>query len=345
MSDPLLVTTAAVGGIDHPVVDIFLIHHDPFGPPGYEGQIFPNLPHVLRAIDEIPSSYRVRIHYCCPGFDFVPPTSAESVNIEWMSFDAIDYTAADWRGLRLGEKLSLLTQQPSGDYAVFLTQFDFPQYDYFSKALGWFGEHVAEGVAAIHVAGFYVNNFAAPAPPGPAGILRNNASMGLYRWGQDSIAEHQLGQICLNKAAVDSLDFERLAGFDVLLAVSVLLEAMAKNVLVYRSRHLLLRVTYGYFHRYHIAHGEAEKKGFWALQYDLMSNYTHEINALYDVFHECKAAVVIADSISGHDLPRAAGVDPAVHTVNHFIGVARPYYRAARKIFRALTFSRSRKPV
>ena len=342
---PQMEAAAPEAGIKR-AVDVFLIHHDPFGPPGYEGQVFPNLPHVLRAIDELPSGHRVRIHYCCPGFEFAPPSSrAGTVKIEWIPFGASKYTSASWRGLRLGEKLSLLTQQSLGDYAAFLTQFDFLHHDYFSKALAWFGANVTDDVAAIHVAGFFVNDLAAPAPPNPAGILRNNASMGLYRWGQDSIAEHQLGQLCFNKSAIAALDFERLAGFDVLLAVSMLLEAVAKEVMVYRSRHLLLRVTYGYFHRYHIAHGEAERKGFWALQYDLMSNYTHEINALYDVFHECKAAVVIADSISGHDLPRAAGVDPAVHTVNHFIGVARPYYRAARKVFRALTFSRFRRPV
>lgn len=324
-------------------VDVFLVQHDPYAPAVYEGLAFPNLPHVLRAIRELPAGYRVNIHYSCPGFEFKPVRVDGPVEISWIPLAAPVYTAAEWRAMKLGEKVSILAQQSSGDFAVFFTQFDYLQHDYFAKTIAWFEGAVAENVAAVYVAGFFVNNFATSAPPSPAGILRNNASMGLYRWGQDSIAEHQLGQYCFNKRAMAALDLSRLAGFDVLFAASVMLEAIEKNVLVYRSRYLLLRVLYGYFHRYHLAHGEAEAKGFWALQYDLMSNYTHEINALYDVFHECPVAVAIADRISGHDMPRAPGVDPAVHRVNYVIEQLRPAYRKLRSIWRWVSFSRFRK--
>ncbi|MFK2904154.1 glycosyltransferase family 1 protein [Dyella ginsengisoli] len=324
-------------------VDIFLVSHDPYGPAVYDGNPFPNLPHVLRAIRELPAGYRVNIHYSCPGFEFEPVSVDGPVKIEWKAFEAPACTAADWRAMKLGEKVSILAPRSSGDFAVFFTQFDYPHYDYFEKTIAWFDASGRDEQAAVHIAGFFVNNFAAPAPPSPAGILRNNASVGLYRWGQDSIAEHQLGQYCFNKKAMVALDFPRLAGFDVLLSTSILLEATDKDVRVYRSRYLLLRVLYGYFHRYHAAHSEAETKGFWALQYDLMSNYTHEINALYDVFHECGAAVAIADRISGHDLPRMPGVDPAVIRVNYVLDRLRPTYRRLRGIWRWVSFSHLRK--
>lgn len=249
--------------------------------------------------------------------------------------------------MRLSEKVSLFAEGATGDYAVFLTQFDYVQYDYFVKTLDWFAKHHRDEQPAIHVAGFFVNDFSAQAAPSPAGIVRNNASMGLYRWGQDSIAEHQLGQFCFNRKALKALATERLAGFDVLLPVAILLEGMGIGATVYRSRHLLLRVHYGYFHRYYNAHSEAEAKGFWALQYDLMSNYVHEINALYDAFHECPQAIAIADQISGHSLPKfpaLPAVDPAVHTVNYVIGRLRPAYRAFRGAWRWVTFSRYRNP-
>lgn len=325
------------------VLDLFLVHHDPYGSGVYEEQAFPNLPHVLRAIKELPAGHRVNVHYCCPGFEFEPEHIDGYVAIEWIPLAAPAFTATEWRAMKLGEKISILAQRSSGDFLVFFTQFDYLQHDYLAKTIAWFDGAVGKNIAAVHVAGFFVNNLAAPAQPSPAGILRNNASMGLYRWGQDSIAEHQLGQYCFNRRAMEALDFSRLAGFDVLFAVSILLEATEKNVLVYRSRHLLLRLLYGYFHRYHIAHGEAEAKGFWALQYDLMSNYTHEINALYDVFHECPVAVAIADRISGHDMSRVPGVDPAVHRVNYVIDQLRPAYRRMRGIWRWVSLSRFRK--
>lgn len=324
-------------------VDLFLIHHDPYGPAVCDGLAFPNLPYVLRAIKELAVEYRVKIHYGCPGFESPIIDGDWPAEVEWIPLSSsAAYTTSEWRAMRLGEKVSVLAQRSSADFAVFFTQFDYPQHDYFAKTMAWFEVSLTEDVAAVHVAGFFVNNFAVPAAPSPAGILRNNASMGLYRWGQDSIAEHQLGQYCFNRRAVRALDLNRLAGFDVLFAVSVMLEAYEKGVKTHRSRYLLLRVLYGYFHRYHIAHYKAEAKGFWALQYDLMSNYTHEINALYDVFHECQPVIAIADSISGHDRPRIPASDPAIQRVNHFLTVIRPYYRAARKMYRALTFRRGK---
>lgn len=326
------------------VVDLYLFHHDPYGPVEGLGPVFPNLPHVLRAIAALPADnhYHVRLSYCCPGMDFVPPVVPYLPDVEWVAADVTGCSRAEWRRMRLSEKVSLFAGESAGDFAVFLTQFDCVQHDYFAKTLDWFEKHGPDGQAAIHVAGFFVNNFSAPAAPSPAGILRNNASMGLYQWGPDSVAEHQLGQFCFNRKALHSLNMERLAGFDVLLPVAILLEGMGIEATIYRSRHLLLRVPYGYFHRYHVAHRQAEAKGFWALQYDLMSNFTHEINALYDAFHECLAAVAITDQISGHALSKLPPVDPAVHTVNYVIGRLRPIYRALRGVWRRVTFSRVR---
>ncbi len=89
------------------------------------------------------------------------------------------------------------------------------------------------------------------------------------------------------------------------------------EVELHRSRHLTLRASEGYFHRYHAVHAQVEAKGFWALQYDMPTNFTHEINALSDAFHESVAAVAVADTLSGHGRP-AMPVVPGMERFNYF---------------------------
>jgi CTP:molybdopterin cytidylyltransferase MocA len=101
---------------------------------------------------------------------------------------------------------------------------------------------------------------------------------------------------------------------------------------MYRSRHLTLRVSEGYFHHYHAVHAQVETRGFWALQYDMPTNFTHEINALYDVFHESKTAVAVVDKLSGHGLP-VIPVAPGLDRFNRFVDRVRPYYVGARQVW------------
>ncbi|MCX7218019.1 MAG: hypothetical protein NTY70_03510, partial [Burkholderiales bacterium] len=81
----------------------------------------------------------------------------------------------------------------------------------------------------------------------------------------------------------------------------------------------------------------AAAKGFWSQHYDLVSNYNHELNALYDQLHESVIGIDIADKVSGHLAAQAAPVDPAVHVVNQFINRLRPIYRGLRRVKRFVT--------
>ena len=67
-----------------------------------------------------------------------------------------------------------------------------------------------------------------------------------------------------------------------------------------------------------------------------MTNYNHELNALYDVHHESFLAREILDQISGYALPAQPPVDPAIHRVNGFITRLRPFYKAYTKVARFL---------
>jgi hypothetical protein len=322
-------------------VDVVLVDHDPWGKPdGASGeQVFPNLTHILRAAAELQSQshHRVRITVRSPRWLEGAPAD-KPANVEFR-FSPPQLDDKEWNKQRLGAKLFDAADLVDGDHAVFFNQLDFPQYDYFEKALTWSLDSTRENRPTVFVSGFFVNAFTAEAPPSAAGILRNSSSIGLYRWTQDSIAEHQLGTLFFSREALTALDLSTLVRFDVLLALALVLRASDADVELHRSRHLTLRESEGYFHRYHAVHAQVEAKGFWALQYDMPTNFSHEINALYDAFHESAAAVAVADKLSGHGQP-AMPVIPGLDRFNHFAQRARPFYVFARKVWHKSGLSR-----
>jgi hypothetical protein len=236
----------------------------------------------------------------------------------------------------LGEKVALLRQKSTGDFATFLTQCDFPHYDCFSSALKWFNALPLRCENGIHIAGFFVNTLTEPVPIGggaTAAILRQNASTSMYHWTQNSLAEHQLATLFFCRSALTLLSPGKIDRFDVILPVSIITEVLKKEYPIYRSRHILIRVENNYFQRHYEAFTKATEKGFWSQHYDLVTNYNHELNAFYDIHHESPVSLKIADSISGISTP----VDPAVHMVNQALGKIRPLYRRYKRIRQTLT--------
>ena len=320
-------------------VDVFLFHHDPNPAAPGSGQHFHNAVHVIEAAGYAAKSrgVQVRITYCGEQ----PAVLAQlqlPQGVSWEYCQTLDLTDLGWVSLRLGEKVALLAPNARGDFSTFLTQFDFPQYDCFSKALDWFSSAPAKSSHGLHVGGFFVSDLTQKAPLGTVGILRNNSSTSLYRWSQNSLAEHQLGTLFFGRGALGLLAADRINRFDAVLPVSIIAAAVGRDMPLHRSRHFLLRVQCGHFHRHYEAYCKAAQRGFWAPHYDLVTNYNHELNALYDVHHESTAAREIADQVSGHALPPVPPVDPAVHVVNQFISRLRPIFRQLRTIKRSITF-------
>jgi len=321
---------AAGAGI---LVDVVLVDHDPWASSSAKGgQVFPNLVHVLRAAAELQnqSHHRVRITVRSPRWVEGTPVDLPA-NVDFR-FLPPDEDMVEWRRQRMGAKLADAAKTVEGDYAVFFNQLDFPQYDYFEKALKWSLGAGRQGKPTLFVAGFFVNDFKAIAPASAAGILRNSSSVGLYRWTADSIAEHQVGTLFFSRAALSALDMPSLTRFDVLMALAIVLRANEGAVELHRSRHLTLRVSEGYFHHYQAVHARVEARGFWALQYDMPTNFTHEINALYDSFHESPSAVAVADKLSGYGEP-AVPVVPGLDRFNRFADRMRPFYALARMVW------------
>jgi len=316
------------------VVDVVLVDHDPWGDvSSATGEaVFPNLTHVLRAAAELQnqSHHRVRISVRSPRWVAgVPEDLPANVDFRFLPPQG---DVAEWNKQRMGAKLADVATLVDCDYAVFFNQLDFPQYDYFEKALKWSLDSSRHGKPTLFVAGFFVNDFSEAAPASAAGILRNSSSVGLYRWTADSIAEHQMGALFYSREALSALDLSSLTRFDVLLALAVVMRASEGAVQMHRSRHLTLRASEGYFHRYYKVHTRVEARGFWALQYDLLTNFTHEINALYDTFHESQASVAIADKLSGHGQP-VVPVVPGLDRFNRFADRMRPFYVLARGVW------------
>jgi hypothetical protein len=335
---PVSLPVRSTGESRDAVIDVFLFHHDPYAAASERGRVrFENLAHIRRAMQTLAPTERVRFRLL--HGEPLERESDAALPCELVDLTALTAGSTQWSALRLGEKVARLAERSTGDFAVFLTQSDFPQYDYFAKALAWFSTQGPEA-PGLHIGGFYVNDFSAPAPMSAGGILRNSASNGLYRWTQNSIAEHQLAQLCFNRQALRAMTLARLERFDVLLPVAAVLECMGRDAAIQRSRHVLLRVCHGHYHRYYEAFSRVAGKGIWAQHYELLSNATHEINGLYDAFHEQPAAVAIADRILGIDIPPTLSIpppptDPAVLAVNHFLNRISPYVQMAKKVGRA----------
>ena len=170
----------------------------------------------------------------------------------------------NWSRLRLGEKVSSLLPSAQADYITFITQFDFPNYDAFSKALDWFSCAPIEREKGVYVGGFYQNDLTLPAPSNSQTIFRNNSSDGLYRWSQNSLAEHQLATLMFGKKSTGVLNEPQIERLDVLLPVSIIAACEALNFPLHRSRHILYRIQVGHFHRHYDAYKRAVEKGFWA---------------------------------------------------------------------------------
>jgi hypothetical protein len=314
-------------------IDIFLFHHDldplAFG----DSHAFQNASFVVSAATFVAESRKARVRIICCAENIPAEFSHDKLidGLSIVSFKPEEITNFDWNKLRLGEKISILSKKSDAELITFFTQLDFPHYDYFAKSASWFAEKPNERENGIYVAGFFINDLTQKAPHSTTGTLRNNIPDSMYRWSQNSLAEHQLASLTFGRGALALLGNDQVSRFDSILTVAVIASAISNDLPVHRSRHILVRVQYGYFHRHYEAYARAAAKGFWSQQYDLVTNYNHELNALYDLLHESQIGVAIADQVSGHALSQIVPVDPAVHVVNRFINRLRPWYRMLKK--------------
>lgn len=326
--------SAAVAASSLRNIDIFLFHHegDPLASNGDAD--FSNSALVLHAASHVARALGMQIRIVWVS-DRSPDTSREwqtAPGVELVVRHPSSLTDTPWHKLRLGEKVALLAAESDADLLSFFTQFDFPHYDHFTKAANWFQEDEAGRRNALHVGGFFVNELSHKAPAGTAGILRNNMPNAMYQWTQNSLAEHQLGALTFGRGALELCVPRLISRFDSILPVALISLAVARKMPVHRSRYITVRVRYGHFQRHYNAYVRAARKGFWSQHYDLVTNYNHELNALYDIQHESPEAISIADKVSGHSLNMSAPVDPAVHAVNQFISRLRPIYRWSKQV-------------
>ena len=320
-------------------VDVILFHHDP--DPSAQNNIpgFQNTLHIIEAAGYAAKRNGIQVRIiCCAEQPITTPEQALPAGVSWQACHTAELGQQDWLSLRMGEKVALLTTKVVGDFATFLTQFDFPHYDSFSKALDWFEQDQHGRAGGIHIGGFYVNNLSQSACFNKDSILRNNISINLYRWTQNSFAEHQLAMLFFHKPALRLLAADQISHFDATLPVVIIATAVSRQIPLHRSRYILMRVQYSHFLRHYQAYQKAIAKGFWAQHYDLITNYAHELNALYDVFHEEPLALEIADHVSGQMLSTVSLADSAIYRINKIIDKLRPINLILRKIRNIVLF-------
>ncbi|MCK9387272.1 MAG: hypothetical protein M0Q22_02610 [Sulfuritalea sp.] len=326
-------------------IDVFLFRHDPYRDGGaHDDATFPNLANVLGSLEEVRGMASVRLLTFADDGGEWKSLLPENLRmkwgdaIEWVNLDADQTLQANWSSLSLGEKFARLAAHARQGLSAYLTAEDFPHRDFFSKLLtdAASDPNGAES-GQLHIAGFFADRLTGNAPPTAAAVRHNAASLPLYQWSKDSPVEHQLGQLVLTGKLIAKLDMTRLRKFDVLLPIAIYLESQRNSAAIKRCRHILLRVDRGYCDSHLAALARIRHKGFWATHYELPTNVDHEINALYDAFHESPAAVRIIDALAGRDLPSVTLPHPNVVTVlNVLYRLAIPAYMVLRRWKRRL---------
>ena len=323
-------------------LDVQLFHHDPKQRTVSESENFSNLISVVKAATYASNKYGVKVVISCYGgvFDGLDSIGLPNL-VELKQYPTQSLTEHNWNELKLGEKVSLMKERAIGDYAVFFIQSDFPHYDYFSQAINWFEGDATTASKSIFIAGFFISELQVVAPKETTQIPRYNNSNNLYKWTQNSLAEHQLGSLVFNKNSLRFLRPNLIERLDVTLPISVIASAIASDTEIHRSRFILTRTTCSYFHKHYEVYLTMVEKGFWSQHYDMVTNYSHELNALYDVHHESSKAIEIVDAVSGHNLSPAPEVDPAVHKVNQFLTKLRPIYRRYQYVKNLITYKKN----
>lgn len=326
-------------------VDVFLFHHDPYSAGNArDPAVFPNLANVLESLHAIRGAAYVRLLTFAGDGGEWRTRLAEDIfrkgreEIEWLDLDSDQALRTDWPRLTLGEKFARLAAQAGQGISVYFTSADFPHHDYFTSLLDDTPAGSNETKQRrLRIAGFYVDDLSGKAPPTAAEVRHNNAALPLYRWSKASPGQHQLGQLSLTGGLLACLDLNRLRGFDVLLPIAIYLEAQRNAAEITRCRQILLRVARSYFAAHEAALKNIQHKGFWATHYELPTNFKHEINALYDAFHESAEAVKTIDALAGKDLPSVSLPHPTVvNVLNALYGRAIPTYMRLRRLKRML---------
>ena len=319
---------------DPGTLDIFLFHHDHGSRSSYVEEQFSNFPYIFAAAAQVTERFKISARIVLIDGDEVEVTNFDSTpGITVVKKKSAEVIVDTWDRLTLGEKVSCLNTDSDSHYKVFLTQFDYIEHDHLTNALRWYGQKTQRySDGDIYVSGFFINDLMTDADPvRDRMMIRNNSSNGLYQWSQNSIAEHELSAFVFTKNANPLLSSELCARYDVMLPIVMILKAEELNYKVHRSRFISSRIIAGSFHRHFEAYQEALSKGFWAQHYELISNYNHELNAMYDDFIGSYDCIEAVDKVSGRIISARGSeevvIDPAVRRVNEFIDQIRPIYK------------------
>jgi hypothetical protein len=319
-------------------LDVFLFHHD-LNPEGKNaGKTFGNAAHVAHAVRCAVEwrGARARV-FCCA--ENLPPELVAlgdlGVRVELLS--PADLGLADWDATRLGRKVARLARKSDSDLTAFFSQFDHVHYDHFTHAIDAFNAAGASAREGLRIAGFYVNDFEYKKLPLPDGILRVNRPASMYNWSQDSFAEHDLGALIFSRAARTLLDEDAISPFDAILACALVALATVRGLEIQRSPQISLRVAYNNFQRHFVAWQKVNAKGLWAQHYNLTTNFIHEINGLYDLLHETREGVAIADAVSGRNRPAANAIADAdtrvvAKNIRRVQSIFRGYHNLRKKL-------------
>ena len=313
------------------VYDVFLFYHDSI--PSRNGYDFENINYIIMAAEIAINKYGIQFRIVLSnsgdsGKNYKSLALPKGITLEFLDVGPI--SSFRWKKLKLGEKVALLNEYKTGQIVSFITQFDFLHYDYFNKVLSWISEDIAN-LDKLYISGFYANDLSKVVLSSANEIIANNLSISMYEWSQESLAEHQLGSIVFTEKLLNKINLSNFANFDVCLPVVIILEASRINLEIYRSRYITLRVQYNYFLRHYSEYLQIVARGFWAQHYEMISNYNHELNMLYDYFHESAEVIGIIREIRGDKKQGNVIVDPAIYKVNQFIDKLRPTYRFLKK--------------
>jgi hypothetical protein len=295
-------------GAESVAIDVFLFHHDtdPEGEGADAG--FGNAAHVAYALRCAVKQRGARARvFCCAAA--VPPDleALAEFGVKVARLDPGDVGLQDWDSARLGVKAARLARKADADLTVFFSQFDHPHHDHFTRAID--ARDAGDG-RFLRIAGFYASGLDYDERPLPEAILRVNRPDSMYRWSGSSFAEHDLGALTFGRGALALLQEEQFAAFDAIFACVLVALAKVRGVRIVRARHISLRVRFNNFQRHFAAWRKLSARGLWSQHYHQV-NFTHEINAFYDLMLESREGIDIVAAVSGRIDADVMAIDQA----------------------------------
>lgn len=263
--------------------DIFYINHDPLNQ-------FANVSHQLSYLSNA-LLYTINLKNVLFNVHFVNYKKEDLVYDfpKSVKINFIDYSnneTINGKDLRLGEIIYNLIGNIKNDYFAFFYQNNFIHYDHFVK----FIEKISDSKTKnnfLYISGLALRSDITSKKNQKkmeSSYQRFSSYNNFETIDNNSFASYFLGSFIFSKKIVPFLQKKpAISNLSVLLPFSLMSLAKANKFEIFRSQYVTVINRYNFFSENHSLVHHTSSKGFWSQHYDLYTNFSNELNALYDI--------------------------------------------------------------